>query len=115
MEKDKTKRRSNDEEPDISNKALFGNGKGPHERHGASDNGGDEASRSYELADRQTPTVRAHRRKCREDVWTAITKSQERDTCQALAHAKQSCDCTEVDAEEVAGRHADRAEEQTEP
>ena len=42
-----------------------------------------------------------HGRKCGEDVRAAISKCQESDPCHALAHAENTGEGAEVDAEKV--------------
>jgi hypothetical protein len=65
----------NDEEANISDKALARNMKGFDKRHGSCDNGCDEYSRTHELSNRQATTVGAHGGECRKDVRAAIAKS----------------------------------------
>jgi hypothetical protein len=107
--------RSHNEEAHIADEALARNVEGPDEGHAPGDDGGDEAGGADELAHSQTRGVCAEGGKSREDIWTAVSKSQQGDACQTLAHAQHARDGVQVDAEEVAGGDADGAEEQAEP
>jgi len=105
----------NDEEPHIANEALFGDLEWSDQGHRTCDDRGNKASCAEKLPNGQATAVGTHGRKGREDIGTAVSKSQEGDTCHALAHAQYCRDGAEVDAEEITCRDANCAEEQTKP
>lgn len=104
-----------DEEDNVAHKGFPADLELADEGHGASNDGGDEASCTYQLAYGHATAVRVHGSKGAEDVGRTIPKGQKGDTSQALRQAKDTGDGAEVDAEEVARGDADGGEEQTEP
>jgi hypothetical protein len=106
---------SKDEEDNVAHEGLPADLELADQGHGASNNGGDKASRTDQLAYGHAATVRVHGGKGAEDIGRAIPKGQKGDTGQTLRQTKDTGDGAEVDAEEVAGGNANGGEEKAEP
>ncbi|KAK5635545.1 hypothetical protein RRF57_011256 [Xylaria bambusicola] len=114
-EKTHCKAHSYYEKANVSDKSLPGDSKFPNQSHRAGDDGGDEASSTYQLANSHTTAVGAHGSKGTEDVGRAISEGQEGHTSQALAQSKKGRDGAQVDAEKVTRSNANGGKEQAKP
>ncbi len=88
---------------------------GLHERHGSSDNGGDECSSPDQLPYCHARTIAVHGSKGRKDVRTAVSQSQKRDASNLVAQVQDMGDSVEVDTEEVTSDQAKSGKEDSEP
>lgn len=101
---------SDNEETNISHKALPCDVEGSHQSHGSCDHSCNESRSTNELTNCKTAAVSFHCCEGREDVRTTISKSQECNSRHAFTHTQNVRDSTEVYTEEVARGNADRAE-----
>jgi hypothetical protein len=114
-QKDGGKDNCKNKEANVASVRLTIDAKLSDESHGACDNTSDEAGGANKLANGHAGAVGAHSSKCAKDIWGAISKSEESDSSQTLAQAKNCCNCAQIDAEEVARSYADGGEEEAQP
>jgi hypothetical protein len=105
----------NNEETDVTHKALPRNLEGVDQGHACGNNGRYKSGSTKQLSNRKTATVGVHSCKSRKDVRATVSKSQKRHTRQALTHAQNACNCTQIDAQKVWGSDANGAKEKTNP
>lgn len=103
------------EETDVTHKALACNLERVDQSHACGNDGRYKAGSTKQLSNRKTAAVGVHGCKSRKDVSAAVSKSQKRHTGQALTHAQNACNCTQIDAQKVRGSDTNGAKEKTNP
>lgn len=104
-----------EEEQGITHEGELLHLKGGFARDRASDDGGDEAGRAYELADSQLWATGCYGGPSGEEIGPAIAEGEKGDAGERVTHVQRACDGAQVDSEEVAGADADSGEEKDGP